>query len=171
MLPVDHSRQRGFLNWLLLQSSVKQAAPVHALLYPAIICQNRIMPHSASLCAKGEPPEEMLEILELNPLSNEELWCEQHLMFVLYIINIWCIVNKTWCTGLPKDQKLPSREKQRHPDLCFLGFYSGMKIRLLWTHTENERICCRNSLKSLRNHPYKSLKLRFDKSAFFNIKS
>lgn len=70
-----------------MQPSVKQAAPVHALLYPAIVCHNRIMPHSASLCAKGEPLEGILEILELNPLSNEELWCEHHLRFLLHIIN------------------------------------------------------------------------------------
>lgn len=56
MLLVDQSRQRGFLSWLLLQSSVTQAAPVRALLYPAVIFHNRIMPHSDSLRGKGEAP-------------------------------------------------------------------------------------------------------------------
>lgn len=34
---------------------------------------------------KERPLEEMLEILELNPLSSEELWCEQHEVFLLYM--------------------------------------------------------------------------------------
>lgn len=41
---------------------------------------------------KERPLEEMLEILELNPLSNEEL---NDIIFIVHeYINTWCIMNK-----------------------------------------------------------------------------
>lgn len=90
MLLVDQSRQREFLSWLLLQSSVNQAAPVHAHLYPALICHYRIMPHSVSLHGKGEAPERHAgdagtESTEQWGACVGKLWCEQHGVFLLYV--------------------------------------------------------------------------------------
>lgn len=153
MLLVD----RGKGDFKVDCSSVTQAAPVHY-----IIWNYRIVPQSVSPCGKGETPWRDAGDRGAESLSNEELCCEQHRVFLLYMN-----ASYTCTIRLPEHQKLSSREKKgRHQGLGFLGFYSRVKIRLFLTCTENERIYCRNYLKSLRNHPYKSLKLWFDKSAF-----
>lgn len=65
---------------------MKQAIPVHALLYPVIICRNGVMPHPVSLCCKREAHgidagDCGTESIEQQGAYVEKPWCEQYMMY------------------------------------------------------------------------------------------